>query len=159
MTLKQVRTNFGLSQLDAASIVGAPLRTYRRYELEENYGDAFKRKAFIDILIEHCEVTESKGLLTIDSIRSKLTDLFDGEYRGEIEFCYLFGSYARGDAKETSDVDLYVATSLTGLRFVGLIEKARQALHKKVDMLRTSELSDNPDLVHELLKEGVRIYG
>ena len=62
-------------------------------------------------------------------------------------------------ANEKSDVDLYVSSSLTGLRFVGLIERLRQTLHKKVDLIRSSELTNNIELVNEILKVGIKIYG
>lgn len=159
MTLKELRTEYGLSQSEATSVLGIPERTYRRYEANEAYGSKIKRKAFIGMLKEHCEVTEEKGLLTIDQIKRKVGDLLTKEYRGQIDFCYLFGSYAKGLANEKSDVDLYVSSSLTGLRFVGLIEKLRQALHKKVDLLRTSELKNNLELINEILKDGIKIYG
>ena len=71
----------------------------------------------------------------------------------------MFGSYAEVLANEKSDVDLYVSSSLTGLRFVGLIESLRQTLHKKVDLIRSSELNNNIDLVNEILKSGIKIYG
>ena len=61
--------------------------------------------------------------------------------------------------KETNDIDLYVASSLTGLKFVGLIERLRQTLHKKVDLIRSSELENNIDLINEIMKEGIKIYG
>ena len=138
MTLKETRLHYQLSQADAANIIGVPVRSLRRYENNENYGSLHKRQMFIELLNKHCEITEEKGLLTVESIKQIMTNLFNNEYKGEIEFCYLFGSYAKGTAKETSDVDLYVSSSLTGLRFVGLIERARQALHKIVDVIRSS---------------------
>jgi len=159
MTLLEIRTEYGLSQIEAAKIVNVPVRTFRRYETDDSYGSDIKRSAFISAIEKHCEITEEKGLLTIDQIKNKLTALFDGEYKGQIELCYLFGSYAKGNAKENSDVDLYVSSSLTGIRFVGLIEKIRQTLHKKVDLLRSSELENNIDLVNEILKGGIKIYG
>ena len=159
MTLKETRLHYQLSQADAANIIGVPVRSLRRYETDENYGSLHKRQMFIELLNKHCEITEEKGLLTIESIKQIITKLFDDEYKGEIEFCYLFGSYAKGIAKETSDVDLYVSSSLTGLRFVGLIERARQALHKIVDVIRSSELNNNIDLVNEIMKYGIKIYG
>ena len=159
MTLKETRLHYQLSQADAANIIGVPVRSLRRYETDENYGSLHKRQMFIELLNKHCEITEEKGLLTIESIKQIITKLFDDEYKGEIEFCYLFGSYAKGTAKETSDVDLYVSSSLTGLRFVGLIERARQALHKIVDVIRSSELNNNIDLVNEIMKYGIKIYG
>ena len=159
MTLKELRTEYKISQLEAARILGIPERTYQRYESDENYGSVFKRNAFISILNEHLETTEEKGLLTIEQIKEKVSILFNTEYKGQIDFCYLFGSYAKGLANEKSDVDLYVSSSLTGLRFVGLIERLRQTLHKKVDLIRSSELNNNIDLVNEILKSGIKIYG
>ena len=159
MTLLETRKQYGLSQLEAASIVGVPVRTLRRYESDDHYGSNFKRASFIEIINKYCEINEEKGLLSIDEIKNKLSDLFEKEYSGQIDFCYLFGSYAKGIAKENSDVDLYVCSSLTGLKFVGLIEKIRLTLHKKVDLIRSSELNNNIDLVNEILRDGIKIYG
>ena len=158
MTLLETRKQYKLSQLQASTILGVPERTYRRYEDDDNYGDSFKRAMFIQILNETCEINEDKGILTIEDIKNKISTLFDNEYKGEIDFCYLFGSYAKGTPKETSDVDLYVSSSLTGLRFVGLIENIRQTLHKRVDVIRSSELNNNIELVNEILKIGIKIY-
>ena len=159
MKLKELRNEYNLSQLEAANILGVPERTYRRYETDDNYGSLIKRKMFINMLNERCEITEEKGLLSVQLIKEKVSALFDNEYDGQIDFCYLFGSYAKGLANEKSDVDLYVSSSLTGLRFVGLIERLRQTLHKKVDLIRSSELNNNIDLVNEILKDGIKIYG
>lgn len=159
MTLLEARKQYGLSQLEAASIVGVPVRTLRRYESDDNYGSSFKRASFIEIINKHCEINEEKGLLSIDEIKNKLTDLFEREYSGQIDFCYLFGSYAKGIAKENSDIDLYVCSSLTGLKFIGLIEKIRLCLHKKIDLIRSCELNNNIDLVNEILRDGIKVYG
>lgn len=159
MTLKELRSEYKLSQLEAAKILGIPERTYRRYEADEDYGSCIKRRMFIEMLNKHCEITEEKGLLNVEQIKETVTRLFENEYKGQIDFCYLFGSYAKGSANERSDVDLYVSSSLTGLRFVGLIERLRQTLHKKVDLIRSSELNNNIELVNEIMKDGVKIYG
>lgn len=157
MTLKELRKEYKLSQSQAANILGVPERTYRRYESNNDYGSKIKRKAFMDGLNELCEITEEKGMLTIDQIKEKVSVLFDKEYKNQIDYCYLFGSYAKGSANEKSDVDLYVSSSLTGLRFVGLIERLRQTLHKKADVIRSSEL--NLELANEIMKGGIKIYG
>lgn len=159
MNLREIRTQNNLSQLEASNILGVPVRTYRRYESSEDYGDSLKRKVFADLLTESCQITENKGILSLEKIKEIVVDLFDNEYKGRIDFCYLFGSYSKGTAKEDSDIDLYVSSSLTGLNFVGLIERLRQELHKKVDVLRSSELINNPDLFNEIMKHGVKIYG
>lgn len=159
MTLIELRKGYKLSQIEAAAILGIPERTYRRYEIDEKYGSEIKRRMFVEMLNDHCEITEEKGLLTIEQIKEKVSKLFDTQYAGKIDFCYLFGSYAKGYATEKSDVDLYVSSSLTGLRFVGLIENLRQTLHKKVDLIRSSELNNNVELVNEIMKGGIKIYG
>ncbi|MCB0608377.1 MAG: nucleotidyltransferase domain-containing protein [Lewinellaceae bacterium] len=50
---------------------------------------------------------------------------------------YLFGSYARGEADENSDVDLYVeldaAKIETAWEFFDMWENVQQLLNKKVD--------------------------
>ena len=158
MNLRETREYYNLSQLQAASIVNVPVRTFRRYELNEAYGDVLKRKMFIKLINDCCEITESKGILTIDHIKETITNLFDSEYKDKIDFCFLFGSYAKGNPKDDSDIDLYVYTSLTGLDFVGLIERLRQSLHKKVDVVRSSELKNNIELVNEIMHYGVKVY-
>ena len=158
MNLLKVRTQYGLSQLKAAAILNVPVRTYIRYEQDNSYGSDLKRKMMINTLEEKCEITESKGLLSIDQIKKALNDLFEKEYPNQIEFCYLFGSYAKGYAKESSDIDLCVATSLTGLRFVGTSESIRSVLHKKIDLVRFSELNNNLELTKEIMKDGIKVY-
>ena len=158
MVLREIRNKFNLSQLEASKIVNVPLRTYIRYENDDQYGDELKRQRMMELILSNCEITETKGILTIEQIISIVTELFNSEYQNEVEYCYLFGSYAKGYAKDSSDVDLFVSTSLTGLNFVGLIEKLRQALHKKVDLIRLSELNNNVALLNEIMKDGIRIY-
>ena len=159
MKLKEIRTKYKLSQLEAANLVGVPVRTFRRYENDDGYGSKLKRQMFINVINDHCEITETKGLLTIEQIKDSLKEMFKNKYEGKIEFCYLFGSYAKGYAKEDSDVDLCVSTSLTGLDFVGLSEDIRNVLHKKIDLIRFSNLKDNLELINEIMKDGVKLYG
>lgn len=159
MTLKETRELYGLTQIKAAEIVGIPVRTFRRYEIDEDYGDVLKRQKIIDILIDKCEITEDKGLLTIEKIKEELTKLFDNQYKGIVEFCYLFGSYAKGYAKENSDVDLCVSSSLSGIRIAGLAEAIRAVLHKKIDLIRFDTLNSNFELSKEIMKSGIKIYG
>ena len=159
MTLLETRKQYGVSQVEVAEILGIPVRTYIRYEVDDNYGDELKRKMMISTINERYEITEDKGLLTLDKIKNELNSLFNKQYKDKIEFCYLFGSYAKGYATEKSDVDLCVSTSLSGLDFVGLIEDIRNVLHKRIDLIRFNTLKDNIELVSEILKEGIKIYG
>ena len=72
---------------------------------------------------------------------------------------YLFGSYAKGKATEKSDVDLLVAMPVDGMKFFELVETLREKLKKKVDLLDIAQLNNNPTLVQEILKDGIKIYG
>ncbi len=159
MNLLDTRSQFGLTQAKAALLLNIPLRTYVRYEKDNEYGDSLKRAMMIKTIIEQCEITETKGLLSIEQIKNALTELFNKEYKNQIEFCYLFGSYAKGYQKESSDVDLCVSTKLTGLDFAGLSESIRKSLHKKIDLIRFSNLKDNLDLINEIMKDGIKVYG
>ena len=159
MCLLETRKQYGLSQNEASHLLNMPLRTYVRYEADNNYGDSLKRQMMIASIIDKCEITETKGLLSVEQIKQSLTKLFEEQYKDTIEFCYLFGSYAKGYAKEDSDVDLCVSTTLTGLKFVGLSEDIRTVLHKKIDLVRFSNLDNNLSLINEIMKDGVKIYG
>ena len=71
----------------------------------------------------------------------------------------LFGSYAKDKANEKSDVDLLISTKTSGLKFYGLVERLREELKKKVDLLNVNQLENNTTLLNEILKEGIKIYG
>lgn len=77
----------------------------------------------------------------------------------EVSFCYLFGSYVKGTAIPTSDVDLLISANIKGLKFYGLVEEIRIALHKKVDVLDMNQLKENIELTEEIFKDGIKIYG
>ena len=57
---------------------------------------------------------------------------------------YLFGSYARGEATEESNVDLLInAEKVNGFKFFGLYEDLRQALEKELDLVTFGQLEQN----------------
>lgn len=55
--------------------------------------------------------------------------------RNDIEFCALFGSFARGEADKDSDIDLLVRFSKPiGWAFYGIAEELERVLGRKVDL-------------------------
>lgn len=48
---------------------------------------------------------------------------------------------------------------IDGMKFYKLAEKLREKLKKKVDLLDIAQLNNNPTLVQEILKDGIKIYG
>ena len=159
MTLLETRKKYGVSQSDVATLLKVPLRTYIRYEKDNSYGDELKRQMMINSINEKYEITEEKGILSIGFIKDELTKLFQSQYKDVVNFCYLFGSYAKGYANEKSDVDLCVSSSLTGIKIAGLAESIRNVLHKHIDLIRVDTLNGNIELLNEIMKDGIKIYG
>ena len=154
--LKSCRLEKKLTQAEAAERLGVSLRSYITYENDETKKESTKYRFLLQEIRNIDPLDEEHGLLTIDTIReicSKILPMYS------VEFCYLFGSYAKGKATDTSDVDLLVSTKTTGLRYYELAERLRGALHKKVDLLEMKQLLNNENLLKEVLKEGIRIYG
>jgi hypothetical protein len=96
-----------------------------------------------------------QGVLTIDEIKTAVSSVLEEK---DVSFAYLFGSYAKGEANERSDVDLLISGSITGLDFFSLGGELERALHKRVDVIRLEDIASNAELIQEILKSGVRIY-
>ncbi len=156
MTLRELRKNKGITQQEAANFLGVPLRTYSNYENDIKKQTSIKYIYMVEKLYTYGYVDEENGILTLDEIKKACVEVFS---KYSVEYCYLFGSYAKGKAKATSDVDLLVCTNLSGLKFYGLVEELREALKKKVDVLDQKQLIDNFELTNEILKDGIKIYG
>ena len=155
MTLKEVRKEYELTQAQAAEIIHMPLRTFSRYENDSKYESTYKYQRAVKDLIGAFTVTEDTGILTLKQIKDIVKKVLD-DYK--VEYCFLFGSYAKGYCTEKSDVDLMVDGEFEALEFIGLIENLRQTLHKRVDLIRSVELENNHVLLREILKDGIRIY-
>lgn len=156
MTLKELRLAYNISQKEAALAVGISLRSYIMYENDANKKNTLKYKFIYQELERIYKIDEEHGLLTLDNIQLTCEKIFS---KYKINYCYLFGSYAKGNQKAESDVDLLISSDVKGLKFFGLAEKLREQLHKKVDLLDVSQLVKNPELLDEILKYGIKIYG
>lgn len=154
-SIKELRKAVGLTQADAAAKVQIPLRTYVNYENDPKKEGTIKYQYIVRELERIAFVDETHGILKYDDIVFKCSRVFE-EY--PVHYCYLFGSYAKGTATERSDVDLLVSTDVSGLKFYGLAERLREALKKNIDLINVEQLSDNIDLLNEIMKEGIRIY-
>lgn len=156
MTLKELRISKKLTQIDVAKIMRMSIRSYKQYENEESKKDTIKYKYIFNELSNIGYIDEEHGLLDIESIKTTVTKILENK---DVSFCYLFGSYARGEASDKSDVDLLISTPITGMDFYGLAEELREGLLKKVDLLNLDQLNNNPQLIREILKDGIKIYG
>lgn len=154
--LKETRIKSRMTQQDAARKLGVSLRSYITYENEENKTGTPKYRFLLKEMKEICLVDEKHGILTVDEIRAACAEIMK-DY--PVTYCYLFGSYAKGTASATSDIDLLISSEVSGLEFYGLVEQLRERLCKKVDLLDTKQLIGNEELLQEVLKDGIKVYG
>lgn len=154
--LKELRIEKKMTQQEVADLVGISLRSYKSYENDEEKRDTIKYNYIVEQLSKINYIDEETGILELEDIVRKCTEVFE---RYEVSFCYLFGSYAKGKATQTSDVDLLISANVKGLKFYGLVEEIRTALHKKVDVLDMNQLKENIELTEEIFKDGIKIYG
>ena len=154
--LKDLRIEKKMTQQEVADLVGISLRSYKAYENDDEKCGTIKYKYIIDQLSKINYIDEEHGILTIEDITRKCDKVL-AQY--DVKFCYLFGSYAKGKETPMSDIDLLISSNVKGLKFYGLVEELRVALQKKVDVLDINQLKDNLELVEEILKDGIKIYG
>ncbi|OQA78819.1 MAG: Nucleotidyltransferase domain protein [Tenericutes bacterium ADurb.Bin239] len=157
MTLKELRISKNLTQVESAKYLGMPIRTYQNYENDKSKRGSMKYLYMIDKLEKYDYIDETTGILSVEQIKDTCKQVFNNL---DVDYCYLFGSYAEGTPNERSDVDLLVSTNITGLDYYNLIETLRSKLfNKKVDLLTVKQLENNFDLLNEILKNGIKIYG
>ena len=156
MKIREMRQLYGLTQAACAEFLGIPLRTYKRYESDEERIPTIKKTFIVSKMQGLGQIDEDHGILTVEAIEKICADVFRNY---AIEYCYLFGSYAKGSATALSDVDLFLSTEAEGLQFYGLVEALRVALKKRVDVLDQKQIVGNDKLLQEILRDGIKIYG
>lgn len=156
MSLKDIRLQSNLTQEEAAQLLGVTRRTYVNYEAGKIDESSLKYRYIVETLKNANLLDENHGILSIDQIKKICSEIFKNY---SVDFCYLFGSYAKGKATEISDIDLLVAMPVDGMKYFELIEILREQMKKKIDLLDVTQLDNNPTLVKEILKDGIKIYG
>ena len=73
----------------------------------------------------------------------------------KVKEIYLFGSYARGEADENSDLDFLVfgGENFKLTRIFALAEDLREVLKKNVDVFEINEINRDSDFYHTIMKE------
>ena len=96
-------------------------------------------------------------IYTIEEIKKKLQPIF--EEKGVIK-ATLFGSYAKGEATEESDIDIaaLVDDEMSILSFCDIADKAINELGKNVDFLYADDIIPGGKIDLELKKDGVLLY-
>ncbi|MCL2665965.1 MAG: nucleotidyltransferase domain-containing protein [Defluviitaleaceae bacterium] len=96
-------------------------------------------------------------MLTIDEIKSYVTPVAK---KYPIEKVILYGSYARGDASETSDVDLVVESGgkMKNSKIFSLGGELLMVLPVRVDVYDILEIKNPSAMYENIQKDGVIIY-
>ena len=105
-------------------------------------------------------------IYTIDQLKERVAPVAQ---KYGLTAIYLFGSYAKGEAAEDSDVDILVDKTGAALRGMflmgGLYADLSKAIGKKIDLVTTGALEQDctkertPWFYENVNKEKVKIYG
>jgi predicted nucleotidyltransferase len=96
-------------------------------------------------------------MLSIDEIKSYITPVVE---KYPVEKVILYGSYARGDASETSDVDLVVESGgkMRNRKIFALGGDLLMVLPVRVDVYDILEIANPSAMYENIQREGVVIY-
>ncbi|MCM1038608.1 MAG: nucleotidyltransferase domain-containing protein [Ruminococcus sp.] len=98
----------------------------------------------------------NKDVFTIKDIE-KLIKPIAQKYK--VKEIYLFGSYARGEANEGSDLDflVYGGENFKLTMIFSLAEELREVLKKNVDVFEINEINEDSDFYNTIMKERLLI--
>lgn len=94
-------------------------------------------------------------IYTLEEIKAIVTPIAQ---RYNMKEVYLFGSYARGEATEKSDIDLVMnfSDTITLFTYAEIIKELENLFGKKVDIV--SHNSASPRLLYQIIDEEVLMY-
>ena len=98
----------------------------------------------------------SENIFNLQKISSLVKPVAE---RYRVQNVYLFGSYARGEADETSDVDFLVlgGDHFKLTRIFSLAEDLREVLKKKVDVFEINEINQDSEFYKAIMRERVLV--
>ena len=94
-------------------------------------------------------------IYTIDDIRNKTAPIAKGF---GVRRMSLFGSYARGEVKDDSDVDLYIDCGKLSnlLQYFAFVDELEYVLHCHVDVVTTG--IEDKEFLFAIIQEGALLY-
>ena len=94
---------------------------------------------------------------TTNEIKEKLLPIFNVT---PVEKAILFGSYAKGNPTQLSDVDILIDSKgkIRGIDFFGILEDITETLGVPVDLIEASQIIDGGRTQSEISKTGIIIY-
>ena len=99
----------------------------------------------------------TSNIISIREIKEKAIPILQGY---PVNKAIIFGSYAKGDPNNNSDIDLYIDTNgrLKGLDFVGLLETLVDILGIDVDLIDKSHIEPDSLIMKKIQSGGMVIY-
>ena len=93
-----------------------------------------------------------KTIFTISDIKALVKPIAE---KYKVKEIYLFGSYARGEADEESDLDFLVfgGEEFKLTMIFSLAEELRKVLNKDVDVVEIHEINEDSDFFKTIMKE------
>ncbi|MCI2068081.1 MAG: nucleotidyltransferase domain-containing protein [Bacilli bacterium] len=156
-----LRKNLGLSQSECCKYLGIPKTTLCNYEQGIRKPTSWAFDLILEKLSEYesflkAEYSTKTGIYPLSLVRRKITEVLCKH--PEVSYCLLFGSYAKGKAKENSDVDLYIQSDVTGFAYFGLLEELKEKLNKEIDLMSPKNVEADGKIDQEMKKTGILIY-
>ena len=95
-------------------------------------------------------------MLTIEEIKDKAIPIAK---KYGVKKMSLFGSYARGEADEKSDLDFFVigGENFKLTKIFSLAEDLREIFQKKVDVFEINEINPNSEFYKKIMQEEVLV--
>lgn len=96
-------------------------------------------------------------IYTLEDIREMLEEVLK---HTEVEKAILFGSYAKNEPTEHSDIDILIDSNgkIRGLKYFAIIDMIRQKFDKDVDIIEKTEIDKNSKIEKEIERTGIVIY-
>lgn len=98
----------------------------------------------------------NKKIFTSEDIKTLVKPIAEKYHVKEV---YIFGSYARGEANEESDLDFLIfgGENFKPTMIFSLAEELREIMEKPVDIFEIRELNIDSDFYKNVMKEKVLV--
>ena len=98
----------------------------------------------------------SKKIFTFEEIKKIMKPIAE---KYQVEKIYLFGSYARGEADENSDLDflVYGGENFKLTLILTLAENLREIFNKKIDAFEIGEVNIDSNFYDAIMREKVLV--
>ena len=96
-------------------------------------------------------------IYTLEDIKEMLREVL---MHTEVEKAILFGSYAKNEPTEQSDIDILIDSDgkIRGLKYFAIIDMIKQKFNKEVDIIDKTEIDKNSRIEKEIERTGIVIY-